>query len=318
MDSVKNLMDEIVIVDTGSTDRTKEIASRYTDKVFDFEWVDDFSAARNFSFEKATGDYIYVADADEVVDEENQERFRILKETILPEIDIVQMKYCNQLLFGTTYNFDREYRPKLFKRLRTFIWTEPVHEMVRLDPIIYDSEIEILHMPECNHASRDFSTFQKHLQKGLRLSKRLHHMYAMELFIAGQNEDFMKARPFFEASVNDAERSLDEIKEAACIIVKAARIEKDVPTILKMCLKDLMTEGSAEMCYELGEYFYECADYQEAVVWFYNAAYETPAILNIRYTKEFPLKRLAQCQRKLGNEEEALRYEQEIRLKEGN
>ena len=83
---------EIVIVDTGSTDATKEIAARYTDKIYDFRWIDDFSAARNFAFSKATMDYIYTADADEVLDEENRLRFRLLKENLLPEIEIVQMK----------------------------------------------------------------------------------------------------------------------------------------------------------------------------------------------------------------------------------
>ena len=69
-------MDEIIIVDTGSSDATKEIASCYTDQVYDFAWQDDFAAARNFSFSKATKDYIYVPDADEVLDEENREAFR--------------------------------------------------------------------------------------------------------------------------------------------------------------------------------------------------------------------------------------------------
>lgn len=133
LDSIKELMDEIIIVDTGSSDRTKEIAKKYTDKVYDFFWQDDFSSARNFSFSKANMEYIYVADADEVMDEENRERFRQLKEVLLPEIDIVQMYYCNQLQYNTTYNFDKEYRPKLYKRIREFRWYDPIHESVRLE-----------------------------------------------------------------------------------------------------------------------------------------------------------------------------------------
>ena len=57
LDSAKEIADEIIIVDTGSTDRTKEIAAEYTEKIYDFEWNDDFSAARNESFRKATKDY---------------------------------------------------------------------------------------------------------------------------------------------------------------------------------------------------------------------------------------------------------------------
>ena len=59
--------DEIVIVDTGSTDRTKEIAKAFGAKVYDFEWTDDFSEARNFSLSKATGDWLFALDADETI-----------------------------------------------------------------------------------------------------------------------------------------------------------------------------------------------------------------------------------------------------------
>ena len=64
LDSVCDLMDEIIIVDTGSTDDTKAVAAKYTDRIYDFAWNNDFSAARNFSFSLANMDYIYAPDAD--------------------------------------------------------------------------------------------------------------------------------------------------------------------------------------------------------------------------------------------------------------
>lgn len=59
LQSIAGLADEIVVVDTGSTDRTKEIAARFGAKVFDFAWCDDFAAARNECIRHATGDWIF-------------------------------------------------------------------------------------------------------------------------------------------------------------------------------------------------------------------------------------------------------------------
>lgn len=71
---------EIIFVDTGSTDKTREIAMRYTDKVYDFPWVNDFSAARNFSISKASCDFILPIDCDEVITEFDIEETKRLLE----------------------------------------------------------------------------------------------------------------------------------------------------------------------------------------------------------------------------------------------
>ena len=197
--SLKGLVDEMIVVDTGSTDRTKEIANAFGAKVYDFKWTGDFSEARNFSFSKATCDYIYSADADEELDETNRERFLQMKRDLEElDIDIVQMYYCNQLSFRTVYNFDRELRPKLFKRVRYFTWEDPIHEQVVLDPVIVNSEIEIIHNPGENHSARDLNAFRKAIADGKFLSRRLYGMYARELMMAGTDDDFLKAKSFFE------------------------------------------------------------------------------------------------------------------------
>lgn len=315
LDSLVSLVDEMVIVDTGSTDRTREIATGYGARVYEFDWVDDFSAARNFAFSKARCEYIYSADADEVLTEENQKKFRILKESLLPEIEIVQMKYGNQLEHGSVYNFDEEYRPKLFKRKRDFVWEEPIHETVRLEPVVYDSDIVVSHLPENSHAKRDFSVFAKCFDRGERISKRLHNFYARELMIAGEREDFVQAKPFFEASAADTERSREEVMEACCVMARAARLTEDVTGILKYTSKVLAEGANSEICCELG-YFYEAAgDYEEAVIWYYNAAYEVQPILKLKAGKEEPLEGLIRCYEKLGQEEQAESYRRELEQK---
>src|SRR5262249_31707837 len=76
--SVRGLFDEIVVVDTGSKDRTKEIAQEFGARVFDFEWVDDFAAARNAALARAPGEYAFWLDADDVVDPPQRERLQAL------------------------------------------------------------------------------------------------------------------------------------------------------------------------------------------------------------------------------------------------
>ena len=308
LDSVADLVEEIIIVDTGSTDRTKEIAAAYTDRIYDFEWIDDFSAARNFAFSKASQEYIYSADADEVLDEENRERFRIMKEALLPEVDIVQMKYGNQLQFGTVYNYDEEYRPKLFRRLRSFRWIEPIHETISLDPVVFDSDIVVTHLPENNHAGRDLKNFQKQVREGGTLSKRLHNMYARELLLAGTEQELAEAAAYFEGTAADPDRSPEELMEAYCVAARAARVSGDTVRFFKYAMKAVASEGCSEICAELGLFYEEEQDFEEAALWYYNAAYETAPVLCKGSGEREPLEGLVRCYGNLGLPEQAEQY----------
>ena len=296
LNCLQDIADEIIIVDTGSTDSTKTIASKYTDKVYDFEWIDDFAAARNFAFSKATQDYIYSADADERLDEENRRKFLVLKEAMLPEIEIVQMYYCNQLENNTIYSFDKEYRPKLYKRVRQFVWQERIHEAVALEPVVFDSDIEIIHKPPAGHGSRDLSVFASMVKNGENVSKRLREIYAKELYITGKIEDFEAAESFLIKWTEETADE-DELKQASSVLARYYRLKGDDAAFMKYALKVTALNGSSEMCCEIGEYYYARKDYDEAAMWFYNAANETQALLSISYQEELPVERLEACKR---------------------
>ena len=72
--SVRGIFDEIVVVDTGSVDRTREVAREYGAKVFEFAWIDDFAAARNAALDHASGDYAFWLDADDVIEPDQREK----------------------------------------------------------------------------------------------------------------------------------------------------------------------------------------------------------------------------------------------------
>lgn len=290
LDSLRGLMDEIIIVDTGSTDRTKEIARQYTAQVYDFSWCDDFAAARNFSFSKATQDYIYAPDADEVLDELNRRRFHMLKSALLPEIEIVTMHYITPAKYNTVQNSQMDIRPKLYKRLRTFTWINPVHETVRMDPVVYDSDIEIQHLPQSQHGKRDFKIFLRSYEKNGMLPKNITTMYAKELLKCGSPEDFASAAPFFERLHQQCPN-----EESTCVLARYYRQKEQYDKFFSIALKNVALVGYSEVCCELGAYYQSKKDYEEAILWYYNAAFETQAVLDIEANGGIPLAALAQC-----------------------
>ena len=90
--TAKIYADEIIVVDTGSTDKTVNVALSFTPNVFYFSWRDDFSAARNFAFEAATGDYVMWLDADDVIKSEEAKKIKKLKENA--DKDIYMFSYA--------------------------------------------------------------------------------------------------------------------------------------------------------------------------------------------------------------------------------
>ena len=110
LESVVGVVDEIIVVDTGSTDATVKIAREYDAQIHNFKWINDFSAARNFSLSKCTGDWILYLDADERL---NKESVQELKKVISTNKKL--SVYCN------IYNVDEiNNKPNMMKYTRLF------------------------------------------------------------------------------------------------------------------------------------------------------------------------------------------------------
>jgi glycosyltransferase involved in cell wall biosynthesis len=131
LQSARDLFDEIVIVDTGSTDRTKEIALEFGARVVDFVWIDDFAAARNVSLANATGDYIFWLDADDVLDPPEREKLKALLSRLRVDRKAAYVVRCacdpSQDGAGGKTMVDHI---RLFPLLKDVRWTYRVHEQI--------------------------------------------------------------------------------------------------------------------------------------------------------------------------------------------
>ncbi len=127
--SADGVADEMIIVDTGSTDSTVEIARRHRARVVTCSWANDFSAARNLSLESATGNWILVLDADEELSRQSREKipdvirtshadgFEVIVRSEMPETDV--MKYEDMMIV------------RLFRNRKNYRYAMPVHEQIR-------------------------------------------------------------------------------------------------------------------------------------------------------------------------------------------
>lgn len=188
---VSDVVDEIIIVDTGSTDNTKEIAKSFGSKIYDFKWEDNFEKARNYAFSKASKEYIMWLDADDFIDEENINMLIDLKEKLDNSVDSVMMNYSlvRDSEGKTTYSLKRN---RLVKRAKGYRWIGKVHEFLSVYGNIIQSDITINHDKQKAHTNRNLLIFKKMEQDGEEFTTRDLFYYANELYDNGLYDEAIK------------------------------------------------------------------------------------------------------------------------------
>ena len=262
--SIQEAVDEIIIVDTGSADNTKKIASTYTDKIYDFEWEDNFSKARNYSFNKATKDYILWLDADEFLDLDNKEKLICLKQNISENIDIISMETCLCNEQNTNPEIiARRYR--MVKRNNNFKWVGTIHEYMEVCGNCYNSEINIIHQKIKKVNDRNLKIYRNIIQKGETLSDRDMYYFSKELFYNKFFDEAIENFEFFISKNVCVEEKIDALcKIAECYLSKGQSIE--ARSYLYKTFE--YTEPRGEILYDIANTFEVEKKYHQAIRWY--------------------------------------------------
>ena len=309
--SVQGFADEIIIVDTGSTDRTKEIARKYTDNLYDFVWIDDFSSARNFSFDKATKDYLLWLDADDILLPEDCEKFMVLKETLDGSIDAVMMKYSTgfDAQGNVTFSYFRE---RLVKRSNQFHWQEPVHEYLETAGNIINADVCITHTKTAfTPTGRNIAIYEKLLSQGKELSPRGLYYYARDL---KDNGRYHEAIEYFKLSLQPGKGWIEDNIAACAELARCFDEEgQQEERFLALTRSFLYDTPRAEICCPIGYIYKARGDFQRAAFWFQLAATLKKPENNWGFIQNdlwgyVPCIELSVCYDHLGSREEAEQF----------
>lgn len=311
LDSVAKLVEEIIIVDTGSVDRTVEIASHYTSKIYLHTWTDDFSEARNYSFSKATMDYCMWMDADDILENKEQDKFLQLKKSLSPDIDIVMMKYHTAFDEAGNPSFSY-FRERWIRNSPKYRWIGAVHEVIPPNGSVIYSDIALCHKKmNAGNPDRNLKIYQKMLADGKTLDPRQQYYYGRELYYHKQYEEAILV---FEDFLLSPEGWIENKIEACSICANCySHLGKENSALMTLLRSMCFDRPRAELCCEIGKYFLEHENFHNAIYW-YETALHTPKneyaggfILPDCYDY-IPLLQLCVCYDKIGDRQKASEY----------
>ena len=266
LESLAGAVDEIIIVDTGSVDHTREIAARFTDQIFDFPWQDDFSAARNESFSHASMDYCMWLDADDVLLEEDRNAFLVLKETLDPAVSVVMAPYHTGFDESGQVTFSY-YRERLFKNRAGMRWAGAVHEAVTPVGSIQYAEFAVTHQKtRPSDPDRNLRIYQAQLAAGTTLEPRQQFYYGRELYYHRRWEEALEVfERFLSEGRGWVENNIDACCHCAYCHKELGHDREALAALLRSFAYDC---PRAEVCCEIGLWFFQREQYRQAAYWY--------------------------------------------------
>lgn len=315
LDSVKGFVDEYVIVDTGSKDRSVEIAKAYTPTVHHFEWIYDFSAARNYAFGLCTGDFVFWMDADDTINSEDVEKIKRLK---LSDVDMVIMPYnYARDEFGAVISVVP--RERFIRRSLNRKWEEPIHECVPLRDRQRFENIPIQHHKQHGTSERNLEILEKIVWDG---SKFRDNINSRNIYYLGKEyQDFGKldkAIVCLTEFVRLSNGFWEDIYYAWYKLALCYLQLNNESEFFRCIFESIKIEPRrAEPYYQLGDYYIGKQKWNQAIHWFKMClSVEKPADLLASYQPEYygwlPHLQLCVCYNNIGDVRKAFEHNEEV------
>ena len=252
LESLKSYNFEIVVVDTGSTDDTEKIAQQYTDRVYHFQWKNNFSSARNFAISKSTKTYVMSIDCDECIDYIDVKKLQNLLAERKKQVGRIKIR--NHLTKSGTGQENTEWINRIFSK-ELFHYEGCIHEQVTAmngeEYETYQAPVVILHtgydLPENERkqkAERNINLLQQELQR---------------LLIA-----FLQKQDAYVNVMDDVGLKNDDENNKRCV----QRIFSMIEAGNDLAVKLQHEEQLPYILYQLGKGYYMAGDYTEACTYF--------------------------------------------------
>lgn len=252
LESLKSYNFEIVVVDTGSTDDTEKIAQQYTDRLYHFQWKNNFSSARNFAISKSTKTYVMSIDCDECIDYIDVKKLQNLLAERKKQVGRIKIR--NHLTKSGTGQENTEWINRIFSK-ELFHYEGCIHEQVTAmngeEYETYQAPVVILHtgydLPENERkqkAERNINLLQQELQR---------------LLIA-----FLQKQDAYVNVMDDVGLKNDDENNKRCV----QRIFSMIEAGNDLAVKLQHEEQLPYILYQLGKGYYMAGDYREACTYF--------------------------------------------------
>ncbi|WP_246142904.1 glycosyltransferase [Pasteuria penetrans] len=307
LDGVQDFVDEMIVVDTGSKDRTRDIAEQYGAKIYEFPWCDHFADARNFAFSKATQEYIFWVDADDIIESADLVKLQELKKVLPVTVDSVAMLYH--------LSIDNRGRPsvslrrnRLVRRDRGFRWHGPVHEYLAVSGNIIQSDIGIYHKKEKSYTDRNLRIYRSRDEKGEDFNPRDLYYFANEL----RDHGFYEESVVYYLRFLNTQQGWVEDNVEACMKMSECYgyLRERLPEFDCLVRSFLYDKPRAEVCCRIGLFFFQSRQLLQAIFWYTLATQlgDPPATMGTQDQSAWtwlPHLQLCLCYDQLGDVEKA-------------